>query len=694
MSKPKKFLFGTSSDDVLDGSNKSDLILGFAGKDVISAGKGDDIVFGGPGDDLIFGDDGNDLLFGGAGRDLIFGGKGNDELHGGRGNDRLAGEKGNDEVFGDEGNDGLDGGAGNDDLHGGRGRDFIFGGAGHDDLSGGADNDTFVIRFGTGVDTIEDLQRGDRIDLRDFGFASGQAALNAFKQVGHDAVLILPGGDKLIVEDTHLADLHADQFIVSDVAKGPSSSAAPYVVPIDSQISFESLLTTGDAVGVKSDGHTPWKMVGIPDGLGAFDNGDGTMTVLMNHELLVTEGVVRDHGFAGAFVSRLVIDETTLQVVHASDQIQTVHLQGLPGEIATFGRFCSADLAAETAFFNPVTGLGYDGGRIFMNGEELAEGRAFAHIVSGAENGNSYELPRFGNMSFENSVANPFTGDKTVIALDDDTSPRGQVYFYFGDKQATGGAIDKAGLTNGNLWGLKIDDFSNEPNTTPLGADESSHFSLVSLGDVSGMTGAQLETASNAAGVSVLQRPEDGAWDTINHNRYYFVTTANTTVTGTIGNQSRLWAVDFNDASDPTQGGTVHLLINGATDGVTTPSGFVTPLMMDNITVNQDGKVVILEDVGNNSHLGAVWQYDPTDDQLTLLAQHDPNRFDPNLNGPGIPGADFITQDEEASGVIDVTDILGSAGQHAYLLDVQSHKAVGGELVEGGQLLLMHHDLI
>ena len=32
-------------------------------------------------------------------------------------------------------------------------------------------------------------------------------------------------------------------------------------------------------------------MVGIPDGLGAFDNGDGTFTVLMNHELGNTQGV-------------------------------------------------------------------------------------------------------------------------------------------------------------------------------------------------------------------------------------------------------------------------------------------------------------------------------------------------------------------------------------------------------------------
>jgi hypothetical protein len=84
---------------------------------------------------------------------------------------------------------------------------------------------------------------------------------------------------------------------------------------------------------------------------------------------------------------------------------------------------------------------------------------------------------------------------------------------------------------------LKIGKFADEPNTTPFGLNESSPFTLVNLGDVSGLTGAQIETAT--AGVSVLQRPEDGAWDTINHNRYYFVTTANTTATRTIGDQIR-----------------------------------------------------------------------------------------------------------------------------------------------------------
>src|SRR5262245_24560726 len=673
MPKPPKSIFGTKGNDVLTGTNKNDFLFGFDGDDEITAALGNDVAFGGRGNDRMFSD------------------KGNDQLHGGRGNDRLDGGDGDDKLFGNEGNDGLAGGAGDDDLHGGRGRDFIVGGPGNDDLFGGADGDTFVFRHGSGTDRIHDLQPGDHIGVRDYGFASGQAVLNAFKQSGHDAVLTLPGGDKVIVENTLVSDLNASQFIVSNEAKGPSSSAAPYLVHIDPAVSFESLLTTGDTVGTKSDG-TDWRMVGIPDGLGAFDNGDGTFTVLMNHELLATEGVVRDHGFAGAFVSRLVIDSTTLQVLHASDQIQNVHLQ-LPGETANFARFCSADLADMGAFFNPDSGLGYAGGRIFMNGEEVSEGRAFAHIVSGVENGNSYELPRLGNMAFENAVANPHTGDKTVVAVDDDTSPRGQVYFYFGDKQSTGTAVDQAGLTNGSLWGLKINEFSSEPNTTPLGADESSPFSLVNLGDVSGLTGAELEAASNAAGVTLLQRPEDGAWDTINPNRYYFVTTANTTVTGTIGDQSRLWAVDLVDAKDPTKGGTVHLLINGL-EGVNTPNGLLTPKMMDNLTVNQDGTLVIEEDVGNNALIGHVWGYNPFTDQLTLLAQHDPARFDPNLNGPGLPGADFITQDEESSGVIDVSRILGSAGQQTYLLDVQAHRAVGGELVEGGQLLLMHYDLL
>jgi hypothetical protein len=59
---------------------------------------------------------------------------------------------------------------------------------------------------------------------------------------------------------------------------GPSSSESPYVVRSQAGVITKSIITTGDSVN-------GYRMVGIPDGLGAYDNGDGTFTVLMNHEL-------------------------------------------------------------------------------------------------------------------------------------------------------------------------------------------------------------------------------------------------------------------------------------------------------------------------------------------------------------------------------------------------------------------------
>jgi len=60
-----------------------------------------------------------------------------------------------------------------------------------------------------------------------------------------------------------------------------------------------------------------------------------------------------------------------------------------------------------------------------------------------------------------------------------------------------------------------------------------------------------------------------------------------------------------------------------------------------------------------------------------MVAQHDPDRF-----SPGSP--DFLTIDEESSGVIPMDEILGEGW---FLLDVQAHYATDTELVEGGQLL-------
>jgi hypothetical protein len=426
---------------------------------------------------------------------------------------------------------------------------------------------------------------------------------------------------------------------------------------------FKSVLTTGDSVP-KVGGGT-YRMAGIPDGLGAFDNGDGTFTVLMNHEITDALGVPRAHGGIGAFVSKWVIRKGDLGVVSGEDLIKQVHLWSGAGYVlspgVTFSRFCSADLPAKSAFYNAATGKGFDG-RLFMNGEEKGpEGRSFAHGLDG----NSYELPWLGKLSFENSLANWGTGDRTVVVSQDDAGGgKGQVYVYAGDKKATGATpVARAGLTGGGLYGIKVTGYPAEVAAT--GIPSGTHFGVYSFGDVSSKSGAQLEAESDANGVTQFRRPEDGAWDTANPNVYYFVTTDQ------YPGKSRLWRLTFDDASHPELGGTIDMLLDG-TEG---------QQMLDNIAVNGRGQIVALEDIGDQPALGKVWHYDPAGDALTQIAEHDPAVFT-----PGSPG--FVTQDEETSGVIDVSSILGEGW---YLLDDQVHaRSTDPELVEGGQLLAMH----
>ncbi len=459
--------------------------------------------------------------------------------------------------------------------------------------------------------------------------------------------------------------------VLAATFSGPSSSQSPYLILSQPDVEIESVLTVGDSVNTKPDGITPYRMVGIPDGLGAFDNEEGpddSFTLLMNHELTNTVGIVRAHGAPGAFVSKWIISKKDLSVISGEDLIQnvmvwdTVSGQYVPATVAqkTFSRFCSGDLAHKSAYYDLRSKLGYKG-RIYMNGEETGiEGRAFAHLLSGT----SYELPALGKFSFENSLANPKTGKKTVVASTDDGTG-GQVYFYVGDKTNSSNPVEAAGLTNGSLFSIKVAGMDVETNSTVLAGPVA--FTAFNFGNVSSWTGAKLEAESkDAAGsfrVTTFQRPEDGAWDPENPNDFYFVTTASFT-----GN-SRLWRVHFKNPANPALGGTIEMLLDG-TEG---------QKMMDNLTINEHRQIVIQEDPGNQAYVARVWLYDIKHDTLTEIAAHDPSRF-------AVGGADFLTQDEESSGVIDVSEILGDG---SYLLVQQAHYLTDTELVEGGQLLVM-----
>ena len=103
------------------------------------------------------------------------------------------------------------------------------------------------------------------------------------------------------------------------------------------------------------------------------------------------------------------------------------------------------------------------------------------------------------------------------------------------------------------------------------------------------------------------------------------------------------------------------------------------------MTIDEAGHVLIQEDPGSSvptgltNYIAKVWLYDIASDELVQIAEHDPARFT-----PGLPG--FLTNDEESSGIIPAPFL----GKGWYLLDVQAHYTLPGELVQGGQLLAFH----
>jgi len=437
-------------------------------------------------------------------------------------------------------------------------------------------------------------------------------------------------------------------------------------------VTFTSVFSVGDTVNNKPDGVTPYRFVGIPDGLGAFDNNDGTFTLLMNHELTPGVGTNRAHGAKGAFVSKWNINKATLAVNNVSDLITNLWLYDT--NTATYvssnyamGRLCSADLPQVSAFYNSVSGYGTTN-RIFLSGEESAptSARLFAHVVTGPEASHSYDLPWLGKMSWENALANPVAQNKTIVGCNtDDGVTDSQVYFWIGNKTNSGIEVVKAGLVNGSLYGVSVSGLAQEVNGTTAATRNFTLTNLSAVLNVVGAGSASLDAASVAAGVTAFMRVEDGAWDPTHPNDFYFVTTASAT------QPSRMWRLRFSDITQPELGGVCDMMLDG-TEG---------QIMMDNLCADANGNLLTNEDPGNNARLSRISKYYPATDAFVPLGQVKSNYF---LVGQ----PNFLTQDEELSGVVDMSSILG-AGKYLFVAQVHTNHLADSELVEGGQLIMM-----
>lgn len=488
-----------------------------------------------------------------------------------------------------------------------------------------------------------------------------------------------------------------------------SAPGTPYVIPTAPKWSSTSLFTVGNEIN-------GYHFCGIPDGLGAFDNGNGTITVLVNHELDAQLGAIRSHGGTGAFVSRWVIDTSTLDVISGDDFIAAPAKFNLwsgtawapadawAGSAVNMDRLCSADLAPVSAFYNRATKTGYNG-HIFLTGEEGTarpdrKNRAFAFV---AADGSAYELPAFSfgtagseqdpPPAWENLLAHPATGDTALVVgnCDGGTS---RVFAYIGTKKTKGSPIEKAGLADGRLFSLRVEDVWRENRETNVGLQKS----LLGRG-----IGKRISLVETSRGTS-FARPEDGAWDPRRPNVYYFASSdvnnyasPHSSREGADAEQvgrSRLWAVTFDDvkniATDGSPTAKIELLLDGTEGGD----------MFDNITVDRAGIVYLCEDTGDARHNNKIWAYDTKTGTFSTIMMLDPAKFGDVVNKQYTPPTRPFNDDKEISGILDVTALFEKArwfrrGSTVLLVTTQAHfgydsqDPIGRQISEGGQLLLL-----
>jgi hypothetical protein len=390
------------------------------------------------------------------------------------------------------------------------------------------------------------------------------------------------------------------------------TSIKPYVVPVTPEYAIQPLLSVGDRVPRTSNPAQQFQFVGIPDGIGAYLEGSQAI-VYTNHEFVqatVSEPIIGLPTNRGAIVSRLVLDEAG-RVVSGDRAYDTVWAENTlvgPAADATnatpaFSRFCSGSLSYKDAGFDRP---------IYFAGEESSGAATFdgkGGLGIAIFDGELHTLPKFGRFSWENTLAQPKKGEKTVlIGMEDGPATTdNQLYLYVGTKERSASAtgMRRNGLDNGKMYAF-VSDTPGKPTELEFTAGTiEGHWAEIANAET--LTDVELEAASDALGAFGFVRTEDGAFDPENPNDYYFVTTGS----GSANVLGRLYKMTL-DANDPTGHTTIELIYNA--DAIIAAGGDIA-ISPDNIDVgkdyifiNEDGTAQSRVTMAQKGRDGSIWR--------------------------------------------------------------------------------------
>jgi secreted PhoX family phosphatase len=415
------------------------------------------------------------------------------------------------------------------------------------------------------------------------------------------------------------------------------------VRPLIPSAKIDPILTTGDTL---SNGYT---MAAIPDGMGAFDNGDGTFTLMMNHELTKPGGNLTD-----ARVSKLVIDKKTLRVLDGSYPIN-----GTEG----YHRFCSATMVGPREGFKD---------HLFLTNEEATDSKfGGISVAVNPQTGTHTDLPWLGHLEHENTIALPGF-DKIVIITTQDAAP-GFIYMYIANNQ------DDLLAGKGQLYVFVADAGKKTP--ADISKTEQATGKFVPIDQSANTNAATLKAAATDKGAMVFTRLEDATYDVNSDGLFYFDTTGRSQFLNPATNKpydakGRLYAMQL-DLANPTTATSLQVLLDGdAGDDILNPDNLAT----------SNKSIMIQEDINDEfrgKRAGRVLQFDLKMHTLTPVAEIVQKDFD----GNPIPNDEL--GDWETSGIINMADILD---HHQWLMVTQAHTLKVpqfGGTDEGGQLMLL-----
>ena len=425
--------------------------------------------------------------------------------------------------------------------------------------------------------------------------------------------------------------------------KGDRITTAPAMVKkLVPDVELEPFLTSGETIG-------EFQFAGTPDGMGAYDNGDGTFTLLVNHEWDRTS---KDYpSLRDAMVAKLTVDRRNLHVV-AGEYV----VDGREG----YKRFCSATLVGKSQGFPSD---------FFLTNEEETSGDAKGIALAiNARTNRIVELPQMGHFRHENTTAVPYPGGLALLSGEDHED--GQLYMLLAANAAEilGGS--------GNLYVLQVLDDRGNPLAaeSDLKKGETRPARFVPLSRDQNRDADTLSDASHKKEAFRFIRIEDSEADRNDPRTVWFATTGRRSQVDGNGKpfngRGNLWKLQLDEA-DPTKGKITLVLSGDQGDDLFNP---------DNLAASPKS-LMIQEDITSDfPRYGRILRYDLATGALTPIVE---------LVDQHAAGAPVKPGDWESSGMINAFDLLGDG---KWIFNVQAHTLRVPQLGahgEGGQLLVM-----